>query len=95
MAKQQMTARVVLKGSRTYKFQGAQWIKNVPRVITGKDLIEKYQQNGYFHVKVLKEEVKAPKKEKSKAKETKVEADEPKSEKSDGKASKGKKLLKK
>jgi hypothetical protein len=90
-----MTARVVLKGSRTYKFQGTQWIRNVPRVISGRDLIEKYQQNGFFHVKVLKEEGTALKKEKVKAKEAKAEVEEPKEEKSNGKASKGKKLLKK
>ena len=94
MAKQLMTARVVLKKCKTYKFQGVQWIKDVPRVIKGKDLIKQYQQNGFFHVKVLKDVVvEKPKKVKEKPVPLEKEVDEEKSS-SGSKASKGKKLKK-
>ncbi len=47
------TARVVLRGSETYKVQGRTWLKDVPGVVKGEDQVKSYEQNGYFHVKRL------------------------------------------
>lgn len=47
------TARVVLKGSRTYSLGGRRFIKDVPQIIQGDD-VASYKENGFFHVTMLK-----------------------------------------
>jgi len=96
MAKQEMTARVVLRKAKTYKFKSATWIKNVPRIVTGRELIKQYQNNGFFNVKVLKDEVSVKKDKTEKlGKRESVDDDVEESKSYGNKAPKGKKLLKK
>ena len=56
-------AKVVLKKSSTYTHQGLKWIKGVPRILEGSEIVEQYSNNGYFNVTPLahakKESVKS------------------------------------
>lgn len=48
-----VVARVILKGARSYRVGDRRFIKDVPQVIKGAEVAQ-YEQNGYFHVAVLK-----------------------------------------
>lgn len=54
MANEALVARVVLREAKTYNISGRRWIKDVPGVVRGSEAIQTYQDNGYFHVTVLK-----------------------------------------
>jgi len=48
-------ARVVLRGSKTYKHPGGKrWIKDVPGVVEGAAEIKEFANNGRFRVSMLK-----------------------------------------
>lgn len=62
------TARVVLKGARTYSLGGRRWIQDVPQIVHGEDEVKSFKENGYFHVTMLKKDaVKAAEKKASEA----------------------------
>ena len=87
-----MAARVVLRKARTYQLGGRRWIKDVPGIVKGEELIKQYQENAYFHVSVLggSDSKKSKAKDESKADDDGVE------EKSESKAkTAGKTKLKK
>lgn len=48
-----VVARVILKGARSYRVGDRRFIKDVPQVIKGAEVAQ-YEQNGYFHVAVMK-----------------------------------------
>ncbi|MGE3682412.1 MAG: hypothetical protein AB7G93_11860 [Bdellovibrionales bacterium] len=47
------SARVVLRGCESYTFNKKTWIKDVPQIVKGEDLIKQFEANGYFLVKRL------------------------------------------
>jgi hypothetical protein len=49
-----MTARVVLKKAKSYKFEGKRYFQDVPQTVHGEDEIKLFQENGFFNVTVLK-----------------------------------------
>jgi hypothetical protein len=63
MANEALVARVVLRDAKTYTIRGRRWIKDVPGVVKGSSVIQSYQENGHFHVTVLKTGTAEPKEE--------------------------------
>ncbi len=47
------SARVVLRGCESYTFNKKTWIKDVPQIVKGEELIKQFEANGYFLVKRL------------------------------------------
>ena len=47
------SARVILRGCESYTFNKKTWLKDVPQVVKGEDLIKQFEANGYFLVKRL------------------------------------------
>jgi len=61
-----VTARVVLKGPKTYTLGKMRWVRDVPRIIKGEDVVAEYKANGHFHVALLKTEMASSKPKKLK-----------------------------
>ena len=72
-------ARVTLVGAQTHKLGGKKFIKDLPKIIKGKEAIQVYKKDGYFSVSDLEPKIK------------KVEASTVKKKKSNKKASGSKK----
>lgn len=64
VVKKRRRARVVLRGARTYQLAGRRFIKDVPQLVVGDDLVETFMLNGYFHVTELEPQVAKKKKKK-------------------------------
>ena len=47
------SARVVLRGCESYTVNKKTWIKDVPQIVKGDELIKQFEANGYFLVKRL------------------------------------------
>jgi len=47
------SARVVLRGCESYTFNKKTWIKDVPQIVKGEELVKQFEANGYFLVKRL------------------------------------------
>lgn len=45
------TARVVLRGSESYTVNKKTWLKDVPQIVKGEEVIKQFEANGYFLVK--------------------------------------------
>lgn len=58
-----VTARVILKGSKSYVVNGVRWLKDVPKMVKGEGEISLFESNGYFKVIPLGH-VEKPKKKK-------------------------------
>lgn len=87
-----VSARVTLKGAKTYTLNGQRFIQDVPKIIKGEEeTILPFEQNGYFHVSRLK--AKAVEQEK-KVKAMESEEDD-EIEEQETKSAKKKGLLKK
>ena len=86
-----MTARakVILKKSITYTFEGKRWIKDVPGIVHGEETVKLYKANGYFHTVDLE-----PKKDKKDKKKNKVSSEGNKKTSSQKKKSGGNKKSK-
>ena len=82
-------ARVTLVGAETYKLSGRKFIKDLPKVIKGEQLIKQYRDCGYFSVSDLSPKVKQV--SASSVKKNKKVSNSKKGKKT----KKGKKLLKK
>lgn len=85
-------ARVTLVGAETYKLAGRKFIKDLPKVIKGSELIKQYRDCGYFSVSDLAPKMKKISASSVEKKNKKVSSS--KKNKKVTKDKKGKKLLK-
>lgn len=85
-------AKVILKGSKTYKVNGRKFIKDVPEILKG-SIIDGFRTNGKF--KVIDMEPKKVKKISKDSSKSKSSKDKPSKDKSSKKKDSKKKAAKK